>query len=197
MKKLLSIVLFISSPLLALELKKPFTDSLYVYQDGGSRVNNFCPSNWMGSYGDLKYNGMFKEKPGQGISSIQIKYDAKRAQGDGWAGIYWASICNSWGERSGSYNLTGLKKITFMARGEKGGEVIDKFFMGGICGEKECDTASGQTDTIELTKKWQSYEIDLTNESLASVVGGFGFTITADSNPDGAVFYIDEVKYVK
>lgn len=190
-------VLSLLSQVVLAVTKVPKGNEVFVFQDGGSRVNNFCPANWMGSFGDLKFNQMWKENPAEGKNSIQIKYTAERKQGDGWAGIYWAATCNDWGSKPFDYNLKGFKKIKFKARGEKGGEVIDKFYMGGICGEAVCDSGAGQTDTIELTKKWQDYEIDLSQEDLTSVVGGFGFSITADSNPKGATFYVDEVRYVQ
>jgi hypothetical protein len=39
--------------------------------------------------------------------------------------------------------------------------------------------------------------IDLTGKDLKSVGGGFGWVANASNNPNGAIFYLDDVKYDK
>jgi hypothetical protein len=43
---------------------------------------------------------------------------------DQWGGVVWQHPANDWGDANGGFNLTGAKKLTFWARGEKGGEKV-------------------------------------------------------------------------
>lgn len=202
MKKIivLSLLAFSAEILFALmpvsKLVPQSTPSFFVFTERGSRENHFIPSGWMGDFGDLKLNGAYKVKAAKGETCIQIKYSGERKQGAGWAGIYWQMPANNWGDKRGGYDLSQYHKITFMARGEKGDEYIDKFMVGGITGQsEEGDSDEGSTDAITLTKDWKKYEIDLTGRDLSHMIGGFGFAINAEMNPSGATFYIDEVSY--
>lgn len=196
MKKLLAVVaLFIAGATFAnTQTAKEF----YVYTEQGSPLNHFIPSGWMGDYGDLKLSQGIKDKPGKGVTAIQVKYSGERKQGSGWAGIYWQSPANNWGDKRGGFNLTGYKKVVFMARGEKGGEYIDGFKIGGIVGQtEEGDSDQADSGSIELTKQWKEYSIDIGKLDLSHIVGGFCVVLSGDVNPEGATFYIDEVRYVR
>jgi len=191
-------------------------DVFYIYTDRGSRLNHYIPSGWMGDYGDLKLNPAWGEgvkKPEKGMSKedvqavkskedkdtcIQIKYTAERKQGAGWAGIYWQHPANNWGDKRGGFDLTKFRKLSFWARGEKGGEVVDKFFIGGITGQtEEGDSDEAAISPVELTKDWKKYEIDLAGLDLSHIIGGFGFAANGDANPDGFTIYIDEIKLAR
>lgn len=177
-------------------LKKQTEKEFAVFTDRGSKGNHYSESGWMGDFGDLKFNKGWKDNPSKGETCIKITYSGERKQGAGWTGIYWQSPANNWGDKRGGYNLDGYKKVTFMARGEKGGEYIDKFMVGGITGQaEEGDSADAATDAIELTKAWKRYEIDLKGLDLTHIIGGFGFALNSDSNPNGATFYLDEITY--
>lgn len=178
--------------------KKEMPKEFYVYTDRGSKDNHYIPSGWMGDFGDLKFNQAYTGQPAAGKTCIEVIYSAERKQGSGWAGIYWQSPANNWGDKRGGFNLTGYKKVTFMARGANGGEYLDKFLIGGITGQtEEGDTDGNDTGPIELTKDWKKYEIDLKGLDLSHIIGGFGFAMNADSNPMGATFYIDEIRFEK
>jgi len=43
-----------------------------------------------------------------------------------------------------------------------------------------------------LTTQWQKITIDLTGLDLRYILGGFGWVASADNNPNGAVFYLDD-----
>lgn len=115
--------------------------------------------------------------------------------------------CN-WGESpDAGFDLTGATAVTFWARGERGGERIE-VFAGGIGRDAATGTplqpypdsfarvpAIGQA--ITLTKKWTRHTIDLSGRDLHYVVGGLGWVATAQNNPAGAVFYLDEIRYDK
>ena len=166
----------------------------YVYADRAYFKNHYIPSGWMGDYGDLKLNDGWSFDPYSRKSCIRIDYSAQRKQGAGWAGVYWQEPANNWGSLSGGFDLSGAKKLVFYARGEKGGEVITEFKMGGISGEFS-DSGTATVGPITLTKEWKEYFIDLEDEDLSSIIGGFSFIISSMENPDGATFYLDEIYY--
>jgi len=166
----------------------------YIYADQGYFKNHYIPAGWMGDYGDLKYNDSYPDKPYSRKSSIKIVYTAQKKQGAGWSGIYWQDPANNWGNLKGGYDLTGAKKLTFYARGDKGGEVITEFKVGGINGEHS-DTASASIGPIELGADWKQYTIDLKDEDLSLIIGGFAFVISSMENPDGATFYLDDIAF--
>jgi hypothetical protein len=165
----------------------------YVYAEQASVLNHFLPGGWMGDTGDLKYSGNWKTNAKSGKSCIQIKYSAEKKQSAGWAGIYWQYPANNWGNTKGGFNLTGATSLTFWARGEKGGEIVE-FKIGGITGELP-DTISTTTGPQELTKEWKQFTIDLSKEDMSYVNGGFCITFASDTDPDGATIYLDEIVY--
>jgi hypothetical protein len=92
------------------------------------------------------------------------------------------------------YDLSKANKVTFWARGSKGGERIEEFKVGGIMGEFSDSDSSGIGPVI-LNKDWTQYTIDLKGKDMSYVIGGFCWATNIDVNPDGATFYLDEIKY--
>lgn len=174
----------------------PAPSTLYVYQDKGSTVNHYVPSGWMGDYGDLKIDDSSREEPQDGRTAIKWTYNAKGAQGARWAGVYWQTPPNNWGERPGGLNLTGYKRLTFWARGAKGGETLTEVKVGGITGQFG-DTDSSSIGPVRLTKEWKKYTIDLADKDLTRIPGGFCWVTSAEESPDGISFYLDEVRFEK
>ncbi len=173
-------------------------DVFYVYQDSGSRLNHSIPAGWMGDFSDMHLNQRWEKGPAKGKYCIQIKYSAERKQNAGWAGIYWQSTPNNWGEaKTKGYDLKGYTKLKFMARGETGKEAIEKFMFGGVSGSQSFDTDSNQTDLIELTKEWKTYEISLDKLDMSGIISPFCLVFSAESNPAGATVYLDEIRYEK
>ena len=172
--------------------KKP--KEFVIYRDKNSRDNHYIPSGWMGDYGDIKLNDQYTQNPQSGNTCIQFVYSAKKSQGQGWAGVYWQNPANNWGTKKGGFDLTGMNKLTFWARGEKGGEKIEKFVVGGIKGTY-ADTAEVSIGPIELTNDWKQYTINLSGKDLTYISGGFCWVTTSDLNPEGATFYLDEIKF--
>jgi len=165
-----------------------------VYTDRGARDNHYTPSGWMGDYGDVKMNDQCTTSPNSGTTAIEFVYSAKKSQGQGWTGIYWLNPPNNWGSKKGGFDLTGMTKLTFWARGAKGGEVLQKVVVGGIKGTYP-DSTAVEVGPIELTDAWKQYTVNLAGKDLSYISGGFGWTTTADLNPDGATFYIDDIKF--
>jgi hypothetical protein len=199
MKKLLVVLatLILATPLCVLaEVKAAGQPKEFaVYTDKNARENHYIPSGWMGDYGDIKLNDQSMDNPHSGTTCIQFTYSAKKSQGQGWAGVYWQNPANNWGNKKGGFDLTGMTKLTFWARGAKGQEVIQKFMVGGIKGTYS-DTASIETGgPIELTDTWKQYTINLAGRDLSYISGGFGWVTTSDLNPDGCIFYLDDIKF--
>jgi len=187
---------FTYEPGLKPEVKKinfPF----YVYADASSLDNHFIPSGWMGDWGDITLDLRCKDNPYSGDTCIKIVYSGKGSQGARWAGIYWQNPPNNWGTQpDAGFDLTGATKLVFWARGEKGGERIEEFKVGGIKGEYG-DSDSISIGPVILSKEWKKYEIDLRGRDLSYIIGGFCWATNVDVNPKGCTFYLDEIKYEK
>jgi hypothetical protein len=176
------------------EGKKQEAMPFYVYSDSRSANNHFIPSGWMGDYGDMKYEGASKEDPYLGDTCLKTIYSGKGTQGARWAGIYWQNPANNWGTVDAGFDLSKATKLTFWARGAKGAERLEEVKVGGIMGEySDSDTAS--IGPIILNKEWTQYSIDLKGKDMSYIIGGFCWATNVDVNPEGATFYLDEIKY--
>jgi len=171
----------------------------YVYADSGSLDNHFIPSGWMPATAakDLRLDTNWKNYAFSGDTCIRVEY--KNNSGTRWAGIYWQNPANNWGTiPNAGLDLQGATKITFWARGDKGGEVIYEFKTGGLASGEYIDSDSSSIGPIELTTEWKEYTIDLRGKDLSYVIGGFAWATNIDVNdPEGIVFYIDEIKFEK
>lgn len=176
------------------EVNKEALKEFVVYLDKGAKDNHYIPSGWMGDYGDIKYDGASKEDPYLGDSCIKIIYNGKAAQGARWAGIFWQQPANNWGTVDAGFDLSKAEKLTFWARGDKGGERIEEFKVGGIMGEFS-DSDSAVIGPVVLNKEWAQYTIDLKGKDMSYIIGGFCWATNIDVNPEGATFYLDEIKY--
>ncbi len=168
--------------------------NLNIYTDAKAPDNHYIPSGWMGDFGDIKMNDKYLTDPHSGSTSIQFIYTNAATQGARWAGIYWQNPPNNWGSRPGGYDLTGAKQVTFWIRGEKGGERIEEVKIGGITGEYADSDVAG-IGPIVLTSEWQQFTINLDGKDLSSISGGFCWATNLDVNPDGATFYLDDIRY--
>jgi hypothetical protein len=167
----------------------------YVYREFHSRDNHFAPSGWMGDYGDVRFDDHFRlDGSKSGKTVIRVSYSAQAQQGAGWAGMYWQNPANNWGNRPGGFNLNGARRLVFKARGEKGGEIVEEFKVGGISGDY-ADSGTADSGPITLSKNWKEFSINLDGQELSSITGGFCWTINRDHNPDGAIFYLDNIRY--
>ena len=163
-----------------------------VYKEQGPG-NHYTPSGRMGDTSDLSISYASKNNPHSGTTCIRVRYKAELSQSAGWAGVYWQHPANNWGTKKGGYDLTGAKKLTFWARGEKGDEIVE-FKMGGIVGP-EGDSDQASTGPVKLSAEWEEFTLDLTGLDLSHIIGGFCFAISSMDNPEGAVFYLDDIIY--
>ena len=98
--------------------------------DVGAR---FYASGWIGDgmYGEkhLKLIKGWRENPHSAPLCMKITYSPGP---ETFAGIFWQNKPNNWGEKSGrNFSKSGFTKLVFMAKGEKGGELVE-FKIGGI-----------------------------------------------------------------
>jgi hypothetical protein len=165
-----------------------------------SLSDNYFPTGWMGDGQFGEKNILFYEnwvdttRPDS--HCIKIVYHKQKPIG--WAGICWQNWLNNWGQRPGDdFSKAGYTKLTFWARGEKGGECV-KFQSGCIGWNYErhrtdsfcayplhSSLASITIGHVFLRKSWKKYTINLKNEDLSCVVDGFCCIIDWIGNAQG------------
>ena len=183
----------------------------YVYKDATSGNNNFFPTGIMGDLSSSDIDNYCKESPYAGSTCVKIVYKKKPGRVYRWAGLYWQYPPNNWGNIPKGYDLTGATKLTFWARGKYGGEVINKFQLGGISGRYR-DSGVASIGPIILSKKWRKYVIGLKGmdnsiivsnedkecwpfmEPLSRIIGGFCWAASLLDN-NGITFYLDEIRF--
>lgn len=164
----------------------------YVYNNAiFPPVKNFSPSGYMGDAADVRLSGAYKNLHQEGYPCLKVSYMAEGHMG--WAGVVWQNPANNWGEFDGGYNLAKAKKLSFWVRGEKGGEIVE-FKIGGTAANYP-DSENLTTGELTLKNGWTQYILDLGAADLFYISAGFGFVVKQDANPNGCVFYIDDVKY--
>ena len=172
---------------------KPVELPFVVYRNTGPG-NHYYASGRMGDTSDVRMTYACSENPHSGSTCMKVRYSANVIQGAGWTGVFWQNPANNWGTKpNAGYNLTGAKKLSFWAKGDKGGEIVE-FKMGGIIGEYG-DSDGASAGPVQLTGDWVEHSIDLRGLDLSHIIGGFCFSISAMENPDGATFYLDDIGY--
>jgi hypothetical protein len=143
----------------------------------------------MGNAGAIKMDPGSTENPHSGQTCLKVEYTAR----DNWGGVVWQSPANDWGDAPGGWNLTGAKKLTFWARGARGGEVVN--FSFGLLGKdkKFPDSASNQLEKVRLTDEWSQYTIYLKGQDLSRIKTGFSWSLAANGAP--VTFYLDDIRY--
>jgi hypothetical protein len=149
----------------------------------------FYPSGWMGDGEfDTKYLSFRHEGStvdGKAVTVIRIEY---RQGPKGWAGIYWQYPDGNWGKKPGK-SLLGAKRISFYAKGERGGEIVE-FKSGGITDYRYRDSFEKSLGKQPLSSSWTKYVIDLSKENLSSVIGAFAWVAAGSDNNGNIITYI-------
>ncbi|MCK5707773.1 MAG: hypothetical protein KAI43_08975 [Candidatus Aureabacteria bacterium] len=180
--------------MLCAQVDVPF-NVFYVYKDRKSELNHFYPTGWMGDTKTLKIKDDVIIEAKTMNTCIRIAYEPKKSiNNSDWAGVYWQNPQNNWGKEEGSFDFTGAKKLTFLAKGMQGGEVVSKFQLGGISGEFP-DSSTKAIYNVKLDSSWRQYCIKIEKEDLSCISGGFCIILTKRDNPEGMTFFIDEIKY--
>jgi hypothetical protein len=165
---------------------------LWIYSDDRNTKNRYAPSGWMGDHAGLKMDTASPDNPKSGKTTLKFSY--KPTGPDKWVGVFWQDPANNWGERDGGYDLSGAKRLSFYARGAQGGEVLKEIKVGGIKG-KFADSDEVPGGPIRLTDKWAHYTVELKGRNLAAISGGFCWVATAQDNPKGLTFYLDDIHF--
>jgi uncharacterized caspase-like protein len=185
---------------------QPKRDSQQVVKSNGgfqpfALESKYFPSGWMGYVTGVKGTGTLTVERQvvklEGRDTIETRIEYKQGPEKGWAGLYWQHPDSNWGDEPGE-DLTGAKRITFYARGERGGEIVE-FISGGInSGKKYKDSFKESTGLIPLTKEWTKYVIDLSrlkNKELSNVIGAFAWVVSGGFDKDGrVVVYIADLR---
>ena len=182
-----------------------------VYDDVSSAGNHFVTFGKIPSGNALvSVNGSWTSNPHSGATCIRFQFSDSQ-----FAGFYFmngvlpagafAPITNFGDIPNAGINLSGAVSLTLWVKGDRGGELID-FFVAGV----GRDAQSGQPinpfpdssrrqpalgNKFQLTTQWQQITIDVRGLDLSYVLGGLGWVATPQDNPQGAVFYVDDVQF--
>jgi hypothetical protein len=161
-------------------------------------AERYTASGWMGDgqagTKHVQLLGESKENPKSPPTCVKVTYAIGPA---GWAGAYWLNKPDNWGDKGGDdLGAKAFKKITFYARGERGGEVVE-FKAGGIeeNGKKFKDSFEIATGKVRLEKDWKKYEMTVEGKTLSSVIGLFCWVAAGTDNPNGLTFFLDDIQY--
>lgn len=188
--------------------------SVYVYQDFSDSANRFTQRAKIDD-GNSDYvfdmNENWQEGPYSGDSAIECRV---KTEGNSWGG--WLFVNGylpegetvpqlSFGDVDGAdLDLTGATTLTFMAKGARGGEIVEFFTAGlGYDGETNQQIAMYPDSNIKitlgfvtLTNEWTEYNIDLTDADLSYIGNGFGFVLSGTKSGDTeSVFYLDNIRF--
>ena len=177
----------VDAPLRALTARKA-EFPLIVYAEADS-AQSYIPAGWMGDTKAIKLDPLCAEQPHSGKTCLRCDFTADK----GWGGVVWQNPAQDWGDRAGGFDLTGAKRLTFWAKGDKGGEVVG--FKFGIVGREKrfFDTGTGSIEKVTLTKDWKQYEISLGKQDLTRIKTGFVWNLASSGEP--ITFYLDDVQW--
>jgi hypothetical protein len=115
--------------------------------------------------------------------------------GMGWGGVYWQYPSNNWGGMAGLGIAAGATKVSFYAKGDEGGEVV-QFVVGGIqAASMSYQDTFKASATETLTTNWTQYEIALP-ATYGAVLGGFAWAAGAPADAGGPIkFEVDSVEW--
>ena len=146
----------------------------------------YSPSAWMGNKGAVTLDTGCREDPHAGAHCVKVTYAAP----DGWAAVAWRHPDGDWGAEPGGYDLTGATKLSFWARGERGGEVVE-LGVGGVGMDAAYPDSADVSADFTLTDEWKRYELDLSGADLARLKTGFKWVVEGRGRP--VTFYLDEM----
>jgi hypothetical protein len=188
------------SPTTSLEIKTAAAPAVRVDSVG-------IPAGWMtSSGGDPRPYIKLPSEPGAcrtGAECIKVVYNP----GGVWGGIWWwPPACGPSGSPDAwprftrgtcainlqaAGPLSSVRKLTLWARGAKGGEVVE-FKVGATDTLPKPGRSTGK---VTLSTEWKQYEINLEGLDTTRVAGLFAWIAADLDNPQGAVFYLDDMQF--
>ena len=187
-----------------------------VYDDVSAAGNHFHA--WAkipGAAAPVDINGTWTIQPHSGATAIRAEYTHAAGGAASFGGFYFQNGTLDGEERApvpnfgvvpnAGINLTGATSLTFWVKGAVGGEKIE-FFVAGVGRDPDSgamtaphpDSSPRQPvrGTITtLSTAWRLVTVDLAGMDLSYVLGGFGWVADSVHNPNGAVFFLDDIQY--
>ena len=162
----------------------------FVLYGGTSDQQSYWPSGYMGNASAVVMTADCSTNPQEGQTCMKVEY---RSSSD-WGGVLWQSPANDWeGQQPGGLDLSAAKELTFWARGQDGGELVN-FVIGGLDGPGPYrDTTRVELADVSLTTQWKQYHIPLTGRDLSRIKTAFGWSAAAQGRP--LTFYLDGIEY--
>jgi hypothetical protein len=162
----------------------------YVFRDYDSAMNHFLKCEKLGDHDSISARKDLNNPSPEGGSALEVIYDPR-----GYETHYFSTI--SWvideKEAVPRYDITGAKRLVLYARGKNGGEIVE-FTVGSISLDSDRLSAASSGPVL-LSNKWREYSIDLEGLNLSNIKTGFSMTVNRYDNSEGAVIYLDDIKY--
>lgn len=162
---------------------------LVIYDEADRERPAYVPTGWMGNTRQIAITPDCSEQPHGGQTCLRAEFKAT----DGWGGVVWQHPGNNWGDKPGGWNLTGAKRLSFWARGQRGDELVT--FQFGLLGadKRFHDSGKGELQNAQLTTEWRRFTIDVSHCDLSRMITGFAWTVAGQAQP--VIFYLDDVRY--
>jgi hypothetical protein len=153
--------------------------------------------------GDKKGVSLMKAPPGVAHSppdawAIEYIRNKKGITNAGLGGVCWQNRPGNQGDAPGdNLKSKGYRRVSFWAKGGKGGEVAE-FRAGGLGNVKTRyqDSFDVSLGSVRLKPEWAEYSLFLNDADLSSVITPFCVVIEVGSNPDGALVFVDDIVYL-
>ncbi len=188
--------------------------NIYVYRDFGDTENHYTQKALMAGMDaslvcDMNEN--WQENPYSGSSCIRCEQITHEGDWGGWLFLngYLPEGSNVPELNDGTVDgqgldLNGAERLTFFARGEKGGEQVE-FFTCGFGYNSEWNvqvvpfpdsSMKRSTGVVTLTREWTQFSIDLSSADMSSIVCGFGYVLKGNVPGNREkVCYLDEIRF--
>jgi hypothetical protein len=171
----------------------------------------FVPSGFMGDVAEtngrkpleLFYDGCRPRPAGARGNCYRFVYHPTPldAGGVGWAGVYWQSPANNWGQDRPQSVVPSARRVSFMASGGESAEDVT-IFVGGLSAV-DADglplpyrDSLSVTQTFTLTAEPTRYDVPIPDDaSYDFVVGAFGFSLAGDGAASRALF-LDDIAWL-
>lgn len=147
--------------------------------EGHLALSRDCPSRPAGARGDC----------------VTITY---RPGPKGFAGIFWQHPHNNWGDFRGHEIAAGATRITFFARGNRGGKVIN--VGAGQAGMPLSDSFKLEEVQVAMKNEWTRHEVPFRGANYRGengVLGAFVFSLPGAENDETTVFHLDDIRWDK
>jgi hypothetical protein len=164
----------------------------------------FAPSGWAGdaANGGLVMPACDRDRDPAAVGSCHLfEYTPIPAATPGsasWAGVFFQYPVSNWGGQTGLPIEPGAQRVSFLAAGAAGGEIVT-FRAGGI-GDPVAGTCADEFDraiTVRLTEDFERYEIDISDVQYTRVISAFSWKISkvlfTGETPQPISFYLDDL----